>query len=433
MGDQTDKNIIRSINARQKYVGQQFGDFELVSVGYNYGQPTNTVKCVLCGSEKNVTDLTSFRRGRGEGRLCKCRYQKKQEQPKRKSPEEYIGETHCGFRVVEYQPNKGFRVECTECGKQKWASRPAVLDGRLSCNHRVPQDYSDPKWVGYRLGNLIGVGQEGEYYRFRCDCGTEILRRPTDVLRLKGASGKTCGHKDCPHHRKALLAGNDKRTRGHAFEHECARVMEEQGYPVEMTPDSGDFGVDFFAEVDGERVAFQCKQIKVEANVSAVQEVYAGGRYYDCCKFVVVAPSGFTHPAKLMAAKLGVQLETELREFVLSDLEENKIDTNQIRTFSKSGLVWEIDGEAKPAEQWCEEFGVSRATVISRMRKGMGLREAVTTPTNQTIEINGVVKSKREWCDEYGVSQQLYDYRVKYSGCTPFEALTKPKKNSRRA
>lgn len=300
----------------------------------------------------------------------------------------------------------------------------------------VRRDYSDPKWVGYRVGNLVGVGQEGEYYRFQCDCGTEVLRRPTDVFRLKGSSAKTCGRRVCPYHKEALLAGNDKRTQGHAFEHECARVMEEQGYSVEMTPDSGDFGVDFFAEIGGERVAFQCKQLKVETNVSAVQEVYAGGRYHDCCKFVVVAPSGFTYPAKLMASKLGVQLETDVRGFVLSNLEENKIDTNQIRTFSKVGLIWEIDGERKPAEQWCREYGITRTAVVYRLKRGMSIKDAVTTPKRgcrTMVGIDGVVKSKQAWCDEYGISQQLYDYRVRYSGCTPFEALTKPKKNSRRA
>lgn len=266
-------------------------------------------------------------------------------------------------------------------------------------------------------------------FRFVCDCGEEVVCKPSDVFREDGV--KSCGRQDCEHHRQWLLSGHRDRAAGVAFEFECADKMAAQGFEIEMTPTSGDYGVDFFAVVNGERVAFQCKKQKKESSVGAVQEVYAGGRYYDCCKFVVVCPSGFSYPAELMASKLGVQLEQNLQNFRLKSLTENKIETQKITTFSGRSLVWEIDGVSKTAEEWCREYGVTRQTVVYRVkRKGMDLKTALTAPhydRGTTIEIDGVVKTKKEWCAEYGISPQLYDYRIKYSGMSPIEALTKEK------
>ena len=292
------------------------------------------------------------------------------------------------------------------------------------------RNYDDPMYVGARVGSLTSLGRgKGKMFRFRCDCGTEIEQRPTDVFRFDTV--KSCGRPDCKYHAYWLKHGNEKRLAGIAFEHECAAEMEQQGYSAELTQETGDYGVDFFAVVNGERVAFQCKRLKQPSMVKAVQQVYAGGRYYDCSKFVVVSPSGFSHSAEIMASKLGVQLELNLQNFRLKSLRENKIDTQKVTTFSGRSLVWEIDGVSKTAEEWCREHGITRTAVVTRIkRKGMDLKTALTTPTyggRAMVEIDGVVKSKKEWCEGYGISPQLYDYRTKYGGLSPIEALTKTK------
>ena len=165
--------------------------------------------------------------------------------------------------------------------------------------------------------------------------------------------------------------------------------------------------------------------------------MYAGGRYYDCRKFVVVSPSGFSSSAEMMASKLGVQLEKDLQCFHLNSLEENLIKTQRMQTTSGRAVVWEIDGVSKRAQQWCDEHEVSRSCVTKRLQQGMDLKTALTTPKKQgsstvIIEINGVCKTKQEWCDDYGISPQLYDYRVKYSKLSPVEALSKEKEIRRR-
>ena len=438
--DYNNQQILDACEKRQCFVGQQIGDFEIVSVEYDWGlrKQINIGKCVHCGKEKEIPDLRAFERGKGVGMRCPCQNKKKKKTPKVPLNETYrghVGQTVGIFKLVDYQEKRGFRAECVVCGKQKWVSGKRALTGVEPCDHKVVRDYSDPRYMGMRVGNLTVVDRVGKLFRFRCDCGEEVVQRPTDIFRVDNV--KTCGRAECRYHQAVRKAGAIKRQAGIAFEKECAEIMESQGFPIEMLPESGDYGVDFFATVDGERVAFQCKRLKASSFVRAVQEVYAGGRYYDCCKFVVVSPSGFSSSAEMMASKLGVQLEKDLQCFHLNGLEENLIKTQRMQTSSGRAIVWEIDGVSKRAQQWCDEYEVSRSCVTRRLQQGMDLKTALTAPKKQgnstvTIEIDGVCKTKQEWCDDYGISPQLYDYRVKYSNLSPVEALSKEKEIRRR-
>jgi restriction system protein len=287
--------------------------------------------------------------------------------------------------------------------------------------------------IGQKFGHLTAVSRVGKCFKFRCDCGFEKVLRPTDVCR---GHITTCGRSECEYH---IATGVNKERRksveeGFAFEERFANVFKSAGYEIIKTHNTGDYGVDVIVWINGEKWAFQCKKSKSPAGVRAVAEVYAGGRFYDCTRFCVASPSGFTYQAKQMAAKLGVQLETSVFHFNVS-LDQNAAEllkTQLTRYEMTNKLMWEIDGVAKTADEWCSEYNISRTGVMARVKKGMTLKDALITPSyrvGNTIEINGVFKTKKEWCDEYGISPQLYDYRVKYSGLSPLEALSKKKQN----
>jgi hypothetical protein len=309
------EQILECIERNNSLIGKQYGDYAVISTDYDWFtmQQKNVVRCVRCGHEKSVANLANFIRGRAEGGRCECGKKKNLPKEPKKQPQEYIGEEHHGFRIVNYEHGKGYRVECLNCGKQKWESKNHILNGTVTCNHKIVTDYSNPKYIGMKVGYLTAIERIGRKYRFRCDCGTEVIQCPGDVF--KQHSVVSCGRRECEYRRKSLYVGSETRKNGIAFEFQCADELEQQGFLVEMTPSTGDYGVDFFAMIGGERVAFQCKKTKTASVIHAVQEVYAGGRYYDCSKFVVVSPSGFSYPAELMASKLGVQLEENLLNF----------------------------------------------------------------------------------------------------------------------
>lgn len=96
---------------------------------------------------------------------------------------------------------------------------------------------------------------------------------------------------------------------GHDFEFFCAGVLRKQGYEnVEVTRGSGDQGVDVLAERDGIKYAVQCKRYSKPVGNKAVQEIYAGKKFYHCHVGIVMSNNSFTQSAKDLARENGIIL-----------------------------------------------------------------------------------------------------------------------------
>ena len=96
---------------------------------------------------------------------------------------------------------------------------------------------------------------------------------------------------------------------GHKFEHKCAQMLRRKGFHhVEVTKKSGDQGVDIIAYRHFSKYAIQCKYYSYPVGNKAVQEVYAGGKYYDCDRCIVMTNGTFTKAAISAANKLDVKL-----------------------------------------------------------------------------------------------------------------------------
>ena len=107
---------------------------------------------------------------------------------------------------------------------------------------------------------------------------------------------------------------------GHDFEHWCAGALKEMGFSnVEVTPASGDHGVDVLAQKDGIKYAIQCKRYSHDLGNTPIQEVHAGKSMYNCHVGVVITNQHFTAGAKQLAQATGVLLWD--REWIKSHLE----------------------------------------------------------------------------------------------------------------
>lgn len=96
---------------------------------------------------------------------------------------------------------------------------------------------------------------------------------------------------------------------GHEFERYCADLLTNHGFQeVQVTRESGDFGVDILAQREGITYAIQCKCYSAPVGVKAIQEVYAGRDYYERMVGVVMTNQYFTAPAIRFAQKLKVVL-----------------------------------------------------------------------------------------------------------------------------
>ena len=100
-----------------------------------------------------------------------------------------------------------------------------------------------------------------------------------------------------------------KQMDGYQYEHHCAKLLKQRGFrDVAVTKSSGDQGIDVIAYNENVKYGIQCKYYSYPVGNQAVQQAYAGAKFYDCNVAVVMTNSTFTEPAKELAQKLGVQL-----------------------------------------------------------------------------------------------------------------------------
>jgi restriction system protein len=117
-----------------------------------------------------------------------------------------------------------------------------------------------------------------------------------------------------------------RRNDGQDFERLVASKLSRAGFSVTLTPASGDQGVDLLASKGGRLIAFQCKDYSGAVGNAAVQEVFAGSRFYGADAAAIVTRSDYTAPARQLATSLGVaclhlgQLELWLDEEALRGL-----------------------------------------------------------------------------------------------------------------
>lgn len=91
---------------------------------------------------------------------------------------------------------------------------------------------------------------------------------------------------------------------GHTFEYFCAELLKANGYEkVEVTPGSGDQGIDVIARKDGIKYGIQCKCYSSDIGNKAVQEAYSGKEFYNCHIGAVLTNRSFTAAATELAKK----------------------------------------------------------------------------------------------------------------------------------
>jgi hypothetical protein len=150
------------------------------------------------------------------------------------------------------------------------------------------------------------------------------------LLRLREAQDEY--DRACQHYEKMkrvldsrryrLIHTNWQSLRGVPFEDFLADVFEELGYSVETTKTSGDQGVDLVVTGKGRRIAVQAKGYTGSVGNKAVQEVYAGMKFYRCDKCVVVTNSAFTSGAVSLAKSVHCLLIDQYR---IADFIQGKV------------------------------------------------------------------------------------------------------------
>ncbi len=104
---------------------------------------------------------------------------------------------------------------------------------------------------------------------------------------------------------------NINHKKGLKFENLCFQKFRSQGWQVKETPVSGDQGVDLIASIGDLRLCIQCKDHQKAIGNKAVQEVYAGKKYWSGTHAILISRSGFTKAAQKLALSSKVILINE--------------------------------------------------------------------------------------------------------------------------
>ena len=108
---------------------------------------------------------------------------------------------------------------------------------------------------------------------------------------------------------------------GHQFEYFLGDLFKKLGYKVINTKLSGDQGADIIIEKFKEKTAVQAKNYTHPVSNSAIQEVVAAKKHYDCQKAMVVTTSSYTKSAISLAKSNNVELWDKKR--LLKEIEKN--------------------------------------------------------------------------------------------------------------
>ena len=120
---------------------------------------------------------------------------------------------------------------------------------------------------------------------------------------------------------------------GISFEHELAAVLRKANYTAEVTPGSGDDGVDIWAEKDGDRIAIQCKRYRGAVGPSVVRELYGVLMHLEADRGIVATTGYFTEgaigfvedkPIELWTLDEILQLPTAVQKAPLGQAAENQ-------------------------------------------------------------------------------------------------------------
>ncbi len=96
-----------------------------------------------------------------------------------------------------------------------------------------------------------------------------------------------------------------------AYEELVADHFRGQGYSVDLTPRSNDYGVDAFARKENQKLALQAKMYggtTRKVNRAMVMQLHGARDYFDCTEAVIVTDGEVAEDARQVAEKLQIKI-----------------------------------------------------------------------------------------------------------------------------
>lgn len=407
--DFSENHLLYMEKQHEKWIGHIVGDFTVLRVEYDWGHRDQrwTIKCNLCGRESYQYHTADWRRGKGRKLTCDCRKEAARAEKE----------------LMEQE-----RKEKARERERKAAAKKSEKSKR----EHIQSKYANDEWIGKRNGHLTAIGREGSLFVCRCDCGNELTVRPVELFTRK--TKKVCGEPNCEYSSVVHRTRQAHKKEGIAYEQEVEQMLIQKGYNAKATKGVGDFGVDIIiTNDDGSTTAVQCKKQIDPAGVSALQEVYSGGRFYDCTRFAVICDKGFSNQAIIMAKKLGIYLCDG--DFNMPDDLEGYA-ASLLPVFhgnEKLQKLYDIKGVKHTLPDWCAIYGKPKRKVEKLVSSGCTIEVALQMAKAsefQQFTVRGATGNMHQICKYFDVPAQTVRYRMEHMGMTLEEAIFTPTKKA---
>lgn len=436
---QVEQTLSLQKEAYKKYIGKVVGDFTCKCIDYDWGTHRQiwTVKCNTCGKEKKIENGYQWGRGKTGSNHCECWHEQKKankqaakklaeesrkenikrREERQRELESEVGKTYGAFKVVECYSfgNGGCVVQCVNCGKKiKSRSINQLRRGDYptcnGCGENARKTYTnEQKWIGVRNGHLVSEKVEDGMVLCRCDCGNMRRVNPTSFFKYHIFSN--CADPKCVYANDTAKKAYNARLSGKEFEFMTEVLLHTEGYKTEYIGKSGDFGVDIIATgADGTRIAVQCKcNAHSRTGIGAIQEVYAGGRYYGLEHFAVVSYGEISKNAVRMAKKLGVYI-SDGKEFVfpenMKEYTKMLIPTVKTQKQEKLRKLYELNGEWDTLPNWAFKYETSEDYIRRGLKRGLSFENALKYKPyskKKQYTVNGITGTITELCNHFRI------------------------------
>lgn len=293
--------------------------------------------------------------------------------------------------------HKQWLCECTGhgpgCTGTKIVKERYLLDGTAkSCGCMSPKHFRD--LTGQKFGKLKvlkrveGPDPKRVYWECRCDCENHTIV-VVEAYRLTSGNTLSCG---CYNKEKNITHGQTK-TRLYT-------VWESMKKRCDNPNNSGyhNYGG------RGIKVCDEWYDFETFSNW-AYANGYDPDAAYGACTIDRINHDGDYCPENCRFASMEVQ------------------DLNKRNTRYE-----EYNGEKVTIVELSKRTGISESTLRARLKRGMTVEEAVTTPvsTDYTITYNGVSKHISYFSKEYGIPVSVLKYRIFKKGWAVEDALNTP-------
>jgi Restriction endonuclease/Clp amino terminal domain, pathogenicity island component len=161
---------------------------------------------------------------------------------------------------------------------------------------------------------------------------------------------------------------------GTEFEAYVGGVLRHNGYLVDFTKATGDFGVDLVARRGTDVVAVQCKRSIKPVGAAAVQQVVAGAVMYQCTSTMVSSNQSFTSAAQALAQRHNCRL--------IDGPELSRLAEGWKPTSEESVVIAARRGKSDEAR---ETYLIARLSPTARLAVVMARQEAGELDLDQVL------------------------------------------------